>query len=171
MTIDLSNLPQTKQNLLNANPELLRSLEKEIPNQIQGANTRKAKERRGKSKLQRDLEDIDNRVEDAKRKADRLRLEYIVDFHLREISKKYQKHHLEKSESASRLVCPKCGEDDKGNKMNKQPWCMKCNTALIPASMLEKWRKIPEVKFAPNALRDELNRLNPGLRPDNKEER
>ncbi|MBA7715436.1 hypothetical protein ES703_124482 [subsurface metagenome] len=78
--------------------------------------------------------------------------------------------HMEKVRLATELVCPKCNEGDSGNRMNKQPWCMKCNTALIPKNKLKKWNKLPEVKFAPNALKDELRRLNPGLNPDNKEE-
>jgi len=164
--IDLSNLSPEKRAFLEANPELLESLMKAIPNQLQRVNSRKKKMNKGKSKLQRDLEDVDCRVEEAKRKADRLRREYIIDPHLREINQKF----LSRVETSSKLICPKCKEGDSRNKMNKQPWCMKCNTALIPKNMLEKWKKLPEVKFAPNALKSELHRLNPGLRPDNKEE-
>ncbi|GAJ13801.1 unnamed protein product, partial [marine sediment metagenome] len=154
-------------------------LEHEIPSQVQRVNTRKKKMSKGKAKWQRDLEDIDRRVEEAKRKADRLRRskhkanrvrrDYVFDPRLREISRKYQ-GLLEKSESASRLVCPKCEEGDRGNRMNKSPWCMKCNTALIPKDELEKCKNLPEIKFARNALKKELHRLNPGLDPDNKEE-
>jgi len=169
VTLDISNLSEEKQKFLKANPELLKSLEKEIPLQVQRVDTRKQKMNKGKSKLQRDLEDVDQRVEDAKRKADRLRSEYMVDPHLREISTKYQSL-LGKSESASMLVCPKCKEGDHGNKMNKQPWCMKCNTALVPKNMLEKWRKLPEVKIVHDAIKKELHRLNPGLKPDNNED-
>ncbi|GAH66874.1 unnamed protein product, partial [marine sediment metagenome] len=69
------------------------------------------------------------------------------------------------------LVCPECGEGDHGNKMNRKPWCMKCHTVLIPRKMLEKSKKLPEIKFAPNALKNELHRLNPGLKPNNKEDK
>ena len=167
MTVDLSELSSEKRAFLKANPELLSSLEKEILTPIQRINTRNAKENKGKSKLQRDLEGVDRRFEEAKRKADGLRREY--DPHLRKINEQYQSLHG-KCESASRLVCPKCIEGDSGNKKNKQPWCMKCNTALIPKNMLEKWKKLPEVKFSRDALKKELRRLNPGLNPDNKEE-
>jgi len=164
LPIDLSNLTQQKRAFLKANPELLRSLEREIPNQIQRANTRKKKMIKGKSKLQRSLEDVDCRVAEAKHKADKLRRKYMMDPNLREINEKYQRR-LQKSESASALVCPKCKGSDHGNKMNGRPWCMKCNTALNPANILEKWKKLPEIEFARNALKDELHRLNPGLNP------
>ena len=167
--IDLSELSSEKRAFLKCNPELLKSLEETIPSQVSRVNARKAKENKGKSKLQRYLEDVDRRVEDAKRKEDKLRREYMMDPNLRKINENYQKL-IVKSESGSSLVCPKCNESDHGNKMNKQPWCMKCNTSLIPKNMLEKYKKMPEVKFAPNALKNELHRLNLGLNPDNKEE-
>ena len=55
MTVDISHLSNEKQNFLDANPELLSSLEKAIPKQIQKVQTRKEKLYKGKSKLQRDL--------------------------------------------------------------------------------------------------------------------
>lgn len=160
MTLDLSSLSNEKRAFLEANPELLSSLEKAIPLQAGRVQSRKEKLRKGKSKLQRDL----HRVEDAKRKADELRRRY--DPRLMEIERKV----FGDAVVASKLVCPECGEGDHGNRMNKHPWCMKCNTALVPKNMLKKWRKLPTVKFARNALKNELHRLNPGLNPDNKEE-
>ena len=169
MTVDVSHLSSEKRDFLKCNSELLSSLEKAIPNQVRNVQTREKKLSKGKSKLQRDLEDVDRRVEEAKRRADELRREYMVDPHLREINEKYQKL-IVKSESGSSLVCPKCKEGDHGNKMNKQSWCMKCNTALISKNMLEKWRNLPEIKISRDAIKNELHRLNPGLNPDNKEE-
>ena len=42
-----------------------------------------------------------------------------------------------------KLTCPECGDRDMGNKMNKTPWCMKCNVALA-----SKGKKIrgPKIK-------------------------
>lgn len=171
MTIDLSELSQEKMCFLKANSELLADLEKAIPAQVRRVNTRKKKMNRGKSKLQRDLEDVDRRVEEAKRKADKLRREYMIDPHLCKIQENFnRKLGIIKGEDS--LVCPTCGEGDKGNKMNRQPWCMKCNTALIPKKMLKKWLKLPKIKaiHKTDALKKELNRLNPGLNPDKKEE-
>ena len=169
--IDLSNLSPEKRAFLKAHPDLLKSLEKEIPNQIRRVNTRKKKLSKGKSKLQRDLEDVYRIVEEAKRKADKLRREYMIDPHLRKIQENFNsKLGVIKGENS--LVCPECGEGDHGNRMNKQPWCMKCNTALVTKKMLKKWLKLPKIKAVrkADAIKNELNRLNPGLNPDNKEE-
>jgi len=168
LTLDISGLSSEKRAFLKTNPELLRSLEKEIPNQIRRVNTRKAKESRGKSKLQRDLEDVDRRVEEAKRRVDELRREYMIGPHLREIQENFNRK-IGVIRGKDGLVCPECGEGDKGNKMNRRPWCMKCNTALIPKKMLKKWLKLPKIKTVRkvDALKKELNRLNSGLNPDN----
>lgn len=32
----------------------------------------------------------------------------------------------------AKLVCPECGEPDRGNRVNKTPWCIKCNVPLVP---------------------------------------
>jgi len=64
------------------------------------------------------------------------------------------------------LVCPVCGEPDRGNKMNGKPWCFKCSTLLIPRDKLDKWKKSPRIKVADKSLRRELRRLNPGLYPE-----
>ncbi len=169
--MDLSHLSQEKRAFLKCHPELLRSLEKEIPSQIRRVNTRNKKLSKGKSKLQRDLEDIDRRVEEAKRKADKLRREYMMDPNLRKISEKYQRH-MNTLESASTLICPKCKEVDHCSKMNGTPWCMKCNTALITRKMLKNWEKLPTIKVVHKAdiYKKQLNRLNSGLNPDNKED-
>lgn len=151
--IDLSHLSQEKRAFLNAHPDLLRSLEKSIPLQTRRIQAREEKLRKGKSKRQRDL----HRIDELKRR---------YDPKLMEIERKVFGEPI----VASKLVCPKCGGGDQGNKKNGHAWCMKCGCPLIPKKMLKKWRKLPEVKFAPNALREELHRLNPGLRPDSKED-
>lgn len=58
--------------------------------------------------------------------------------------------------STGGLKCPQCGEEDHGNKMNKTPWCMKCNVALESPSK-KSGKKQPRIKRAeekvPNILR------------------
>ena len=41
------------------------------------------------------------------------------------------------------LTCPQCGEPDRGNRMNKTPWCMKCRVALTRKG---KKRRGPMIK-------------------------
>lgn len=64
----------------------------------------------------------------------------------------------------SMLVCPSCGGEDAGNTLNKKPWCLKCNTPLVPKGTLKKW--LPMVKVVPKSLKNDLKRLNPGLYPE-----
>ena len=140
--IDVSGLSKETRAFLKANPDFLRSLEADIPKQVAGMNKRREKLSRGKAKWQRDLEDVDRRVEETKRKAEKLREKYRVelDEHLREINQKF----LGRIEGAvGELVCPECDEGDKGNKMNGQAWCMKCNCALVKKNELQKWLKLP----------------------------
>jgi len=162
MTIDSSQLSPEQQAFLKANPELLKSLGQEIPKQAARVQTRQKKLSKGKSKLQRDLEEIDHKVAKAKRRADELRREYMVNPHLREINEKC-------SSTADRgskgLVCPVCGEPNgayaKGGKPNKKgekPWCLKCDSPLVPADKLAKWRKMPNVKAVRKSLNDEFKR-------------
>ena len=132
MTLDISNLSQKQQTFLKANPDFLKSLEAEIPKQVQKIHTRKLHVNKGKAKWQRDLEE-----------AERLRREY--DPLLREIQEKMTR----KEEFLSGgLVCPVCQEPDKGNKMNGKAWCMKCNAPLLPKSKAEKWKKLGNIKIA-----------------------
>jgi len=49
-----------------------------------------------------------------------------------------------KSEEAE-LVCPECGEPDYGNRVNKKPWCIKCNMPLVHKSKLKRGKK-PRVR-------------------------
>ena len=155
--MDISNLSNEKQQFLRANSELLKSLEKTIPTKISKAITQKNRINKGKSKLQRELAEID-RVFDEKHNPDNNILMKL----------NQKKHDLIKP--SSKMICPKCKEADYGNKVNGISWCVKCDTALISSNKLEKWKKLPEVKYAPDALKNELHRLNPGLNPDNREE-
>lgn len=53
------------------------------------------------------------------------------------------------------LICPVCGEDDHGNTMNGEPWCFKCNRALVDAN---KSRKEVRVKVLPKGYLPDILR-------------
>jgi len=148
MTIDISQLSSEKRAFLKANPEFLKSLEGQVPRQVAGVQKREEKLEKGKAKWQRDLED-------AKDRAEKLRREY--DPLLREIQDKLlRKLDVVKGDS---LVCPKCGEPDKGNKMNGKPWCFKCNVPLMPKGQVVKWLKLPKTKVLRRSFKDDVDRL------------
>ena len=42
------------------------------------------------------------------------------------------------------LVCPKCGEPDKGNTLNGKPICMICMIRLLPVDKVAEWVEPPE---------------------------
>jgi len=44
--------------------------------------------------------------------------------------KKLQKMNTNQKGIHEKLTCPKCKENDKGNKLNGCPWCIKCNIPL-----------------------------------------
>jgi formylmethanofuran dehydrogenase subunit E len=151
--IDTSQLSPEKRAFLKVNPELLKSLEQ----QAAGAQKRKEKMRKGKAKWQRDLEDADRTVREARAKADKLRREY--DPLLREIQEKLLRK-LDVAKGEDSLVCPKCGEGNvHGNKMNGKPWCFKCNIVLVPKSQVAKWLKLPKMKVLRGRFKDDVDRL------------
>jgi len=41
----------------------------------------------------------------------------------------------------NKLVCPSCGEGNKGNIVNKKPWCIKCNVPLVSKEKIKKWMR------------------------------
>lgn len=61
---------------------------------------------------------------------------------LREITENLRKAH----QSKTGLICPQCGDTDHGNRMNKKPWCMKCNLPLMSAEKAAKWVKPQQPK-------------------------
>jgi len=121
--IDLSELNPEKRAFLKANPELLKSLEAEIPRQVTGFQKRREKLDKGKAKWQRDFDG-------ALAKAETLRREY--DPCLREIQEKFNR-------KLGVIEVNGFGEGDKGNKMNGKPWCFKCKTPLMPKEKVAKW--------------------------------
>lgn len=135
--IDISQLPPDQLEYLKQNPAFLEALEAEIPRQVAHTEKRQAKTRRGKVKWQREIDEAMEKAEKAESRADGLRREY--DPLLRELSEKYAER-LPKIEGTG-LICPECGDKDHGNKMNGNPWCMKCQTPLVASDKVAKWVK------------------------------
>ena len=157
--LDISGLSPEKQAFLEANPKLLKNIEEAIPKQVEKLRTQKKRRRKGKAKWQRELEETmdkaRSRAENIRGKAEKLRREYMMDPHLRSINEKLRA----KADVGSKgLVCPECGESDRGNKMNRRPWCMKCNMPLIRKDKVAKWLKRPSVKAVRKDLREEFKR-------------
>lgn len=157
MTIDISQLNQEKRAFLKVNPGLLESLEQAIPQQIQKVKTRRKKQHQGKSKIQRELADIDAKMRRVKQMGAELRSKYMLDPNLRKIQEDYNEKHIVDT-GAKGLVCPVCGASDRGNKMNGKPWCLKCNSPLVPKNKLAKWKKMAKVKTARYSVKDEFKR-------------
>jgi ribosomal protein L37AE/L43A len=63
----------------------------------------------------------------------------------------------------NKLVCPICGESDKGNKKNNVPFCLKCNVPLIQKD--KKVEKVIRNLDKRESMKKELSRINPGLNP------
>ena len=149
MTIDISQLSPEKRAFLKVNPELLKSLEQQIPRQVAGVQKREEKRKKTRAKWQCDLDEAVGRAEKLRREYDPL---------LREIQGKLlRKLDVVKGEDS--LVCPKCGEGDKGNKMNGKPWCFKCNVTLMPKNQVAKWLELPKMKVLRRNFKDDVNRL------------
>jgi hypothetical protein len=149
MPIDISQLSPEKRAFLKANPEFLKSLEEQILRQVAGVQKREEKLEKGKGKWQRDLEEAMDRAEKLRREYDPL---------LREIQDNFERK-LEVVKGEDSLVCPECGEGDKGNKMNGKPWCFKCNVTLMPKSQVAKWLKLPKTKTLRSSFKDDVDRL------------
>jgi RNA polymerase-binding transcription factor DksA len=161
--IDISQLPPEKRAFLEANPDFLKSLEQEIPKQVSRFLSRKLKENKGKSEWQREIEEAEAKAEEARRMAENLQLELLLNLpsHLRGFSNPVQNKFL---------ICPECGQGDSGNRLNGKPWCFKCYSPLVPMDKLERWKRLPKIRVLPKDLKDELKRLNPGLNPEGDEE-
>ena len=181
MTIDISNLSPEQRAFLKVNPDLLKSLERGIPQQVRAFQSRKEKLKKSKSPLQRELDKGSEEKCKAKAELERLRkraerlkrkvksshqkemaelqakirkYEFRLDPALRKIQRKLE----EKLTVTSKMVCPNCGDPDRGNKVNGKPWCFKCNTILVAKDKLQKWLKLPKVKEAHDSRKDEFKR-------------
>lgn len=97
-----------------------------------------AKQERSKSSLQKEIGDVRDKVESLKRSF------YFHDPALRELNDSITNRLREEAVSTSKkMVCLECGDIDHGNRMNGQPWCMKCQLPLIPKEKADKWVKQP----------------------------
>ena len=92
----------------------------EAPEQWERFQDREAKMERGKAKWQRDIEKIRN---------DALTQVIGIPDRIREA-----KTHLQGKD----IICPVCGDGDRGNTMNRKPWCPKCNRQLLPYEKVER---------------------------------
>lgn len=116
----------------------------EAPKQWEHFQRNRLKRVKGLPKWKRELEEIDGRIVDARAKAEKLRRQY--DPELMRVNAILER----KISSAIGLRCSKCGEPDRGNKMNEKPWCFTCNIPLeLPNSAKERFpdsRVLPKTK-------------------------
>lgn len=125
MTLDISSVDPKTKLLLEENPELLKSLEATIPKQVNDYFHRKRKEEMSKAAWQRDMDTVNTGIAGFRRRAEEIKRSRDP------LLMKANEHFLKKIVRVG-LVCPECGDPDHGNRMNKKPWCMKCNVALAP---------------------------------------
>lgn len=165
--LDLSKLTAEKRAFLKANPNMLASLEAEVPKQTEKLKRRKISMYRGKSKMQRDL---DEEIRQVRAKADGLRHKYMLDPELRRINENFRMNIVA---AAKQLVCPVCGDIDRGNRNNGRPWCFKCNSPLMRKDKVKTWKKQARSRVLSKLeVRDEINRvLQPGLNPKEEEKK
>jgi len=129
-----------------SNAELEAALLAEAPKQWARFQKNRVKRVKGKSKWQRELDEINDKVADVKAKAEELRRQY--DPELMRITANLERKIRSPVEG---LRCPKCGEPDRNNRMNGKPWCMKCNVALELSFLATQ--RLPNVKAMPRTKR------------------
>lgn len=112
-------------------------------------------ERLGEAETPEETQSIQERIgklqESVSREAEELREREMAKAEMlgQESTLRTQFPHLyENVPSVSKIVCPECLELDMGNRMNKTPWCMKCNVPLVPQDKLDDYKKMPKVKVA-----------------------
>jgi len=120
------------------NSELEVALLAEAPKQWERFQQSKLKRSKGKAKWQREIEEIDSRVADAKARAEGLRRQY--DPELMRITANLER----KMGVTGGLRCPKCGGIDRHNRKDGKPWCMNCNVVLESPFLVKK--RSPNVK-------------------------
>ena len=141
------------------NVELEKELLAQAPIEWSRFQSNKKKKSRGKSKFQQTMDDAERRVDELRRK---YRMGSPV---LRDIEKKYNERFP--TINTSKLVCPQCNGNDKGNVMNGKPYCFKCNIPLVRKGD----KKIVFRRLRPaEAKKRHLRTINPGLNPDNTED-
>ena len=90
--------------------------------------------------IQRQRKAIEEKVEEARRHADRIRreAELMSNEGAREITENLRKLHS----TESGVVCPQCGETNShGNRMNGKPFCFRCNLIMISKEKAKNWVK------------------------------
>jgi formylmethanofuran dehydrogenase subunit E len=128
------------------NSELEAALIAEAPKQWKRFQKSELNRSKGKAKWQREIEEIDGKVADAKVRAEELRRQY--DPELMRINANLER---KLGVPVGGLRCPKCGEPDRHNTMNGKPWCMKCNVALESPFLVKK--HLPSIKVLPKTKR------------------
>lgn len=117
----------------------------EAPKQWNRFQQNRLKREKGKAKWQREINEIDGKVADAKAHTEELRRQY--DPELMRITANLER----KIGLVIGLYCSECGEPDRGNKMNGKAWCMKCNIPLEVPTLSNK--QFPSVKALPKTRR------------------
>jgi formylmethanofuran dehydrogenase subunit E len=118
----------------------------EAPRQLDRFQKSELKRSKGKAKWQREIEEIDGKVADAKAQAEKLRRQYEPE--LMRITANLER---KLGVPVGGLRCPRCGEPDRHNTMNGKPWCLKCNVALESPFLVKK--HLPSVKVLPKSKR------------------
>ena len=127
------------------NSELEAALLAEAPKQWKRFQKNKLKREKGKAKWQREIDEIDGKVADAKAHVEELRRQYDPEL-MRINANLGRKYGV-----SGGLKCPVCGEENHGNVMNGKPWCMKDNVALESPFLVKK--HLLDVKVLPKQKR------------------
>ena len=117
----------------------------EAPKQWTHFQHNKTKRQKGKTKWQREIDEIDGKVADAKAQTEELHRRYDPEL-MRINANLGRKYGV-----SGGLKCPVCGEENHGNMMNGKPWCMKDNVALESPFQVKK--RLPDMKALPKSKR------------------
>lgn len=150
MPIDTSELSPEKRAFLTIHPEFLSSLEK----QIRTGPYRNRKSEKKKKRLHQKADRLRARAQRLRDKhgmSPLLMARIIEEPILLDILRKDE----DRERGPSKLVCPSCGANDRGNTLNGKPWCFKCNSPLVPKDKVKNW---VSVKQLPKTLKDEFKR-------------
>ncbi len=100
----------------------------------------------GRPNFDERIRELKGKAGEARRKADLLlRSTHMTDPRLREMNDMLRM----RAKVQGRMICPECGELDRGNVMStgrgkrkvKVPWCFKCNIQLVPENKVKKWKR------------------------------
>lgn len=108
------------------------------PKQWDHFQRNRLKREKGKPKWQREIDKVTARAEEVRRR---------YDPELMRINDNLER----KTTLAIGLHCPKCGDGNMGNKVQRKPWCIKCNVALESPFLVKK--RLPDIKILPKTRR------------------